>query len=388
MTIIIVIIILILIVMGLMLYNYQLGKKIDSFSNTNQQIVNLNILQDFIDSIGEDCPPGEKIKRINDILIEKYEIKYSTIVTYNGSEYEIRATNVEEKHWDTLKKLYTNEEFADSIQTATMKYITTENEGERLPYLESEFARAKSAMFFPLYIDNVYIGYWIIEGSEPHEFDNIDTVILELMKNNIVLAIKTIASQVTLENIVRTDLFTGLNSAEYLYGEGKRIIDKYDISTICMFKIVNIQDINTQWGREYGNELITKISDVVKQNLNENYILVRYMGPKFVIVFAGIEKEGAKGFLEDLKLQIEAIKIMKKKEESNEESSNIENLDIENIDLENDESENNEDEEYVSPAVNIILTTYYKGTSIDGTTKKLEEVIDGIDGYLENIEDI
>ena len=32
-------------------------------------------------------------------------------------------------------------------------------------------------MFFPLYIANVYIGYWIIEGGLPHEFDNLDTTI-------------------------------------------------------------------------------------------------------------------------------------------------------------------------------------------------------------------
>ena len=33
--------------------------------------------------------------------------------------------------------------------------------------------RAKSAMFFPLYIDNIYIGYWIIESDIPHAFDEV-----------------------------------------------------------------------------------------------------------------------------------------------------------------------------------------------------------------------
>ena len=89
----------------LMLYNINLNKKIESFTITNQKIANYNILQDFIDAIGEDCPPDQKIKKINDILIEKYSIKYSTIVTYNGAEYVIRATNVDEKHWETMKKL-------------------------------------------------------------------------------------------------------------------------------------------------------------------------------------------------------------------------------------------------------------------------------------------
>jgi hypothetical protein len=41
-------------------------------------------------------------------------------------------------------------------------------------------------MFFPLYIDNIYIGYWIIEGSKAHEFDKVDTTVLEVVKNNII----------------------------------------------------------------------------------------------------------------------------------------------------------------------------------------------------------
>ena len=76
-----------------------------------------------------------------------------------------------------------------------------------MPYQKSEFARAKAAIFFPLYIDNVYIGYWIIEGTQPHEFDNLDVTILEVVKNNIVSVVKTVTTQQILENIVREDKY-------------------------------------------------------------------------------------------------------------------------------------------------------------------------------------
>ena len=72
---IIIIILLVAIIMGLMLYNMSIHKKIDAFKNINQQITSLNVLQDFMNTISETSSTDEKLKRINEILIEKYNIK-------------------------------------------------------------------------------------------------------------------------------------------------------------------------------------------------------------------------------------------------------------------------------------------------------------------------
>ena len=359
-----VIVILVLIILFLTIYNMLINRRIDRYNNLNQKVVSLNILQEFMDTVSQEKSVDEKIRRINEILIERYDIKYSTIVVYNGAEYIIKATNVDIKHWDTLKNLHTEEIFKDSIETATPKYITVEKEGDRLPYQKMEFGRAKSAMFFPLYIDNIYIGYWIIESGQPHDFDKIDTTILEVVKNNIVSVIKTMQNQAVIENIVRDDLFSGLKSAEYLYGEGKRILDKYTTSAICMFKITNLADINENYGRHTGNDVITKISDLIKENISQEYIFVRYMGPKFVIAFSGIEVDGIYDFIERIKSSIEEMQIKQSEQD---------------IYYDENEDENEEQEEevyYATPNVNFVATTYYKGTEIEGTTKKLEEYLD------------
>ena len=112
---IIIVLLLVAIIIGLMFYNMSIHKKIDSFKNINQQITSLNVLQDFMDTISETSSVDDKLKKINDILIEKYGIKYSTIVVYNGAEFVIRASNVAEKHWETLKNLQSEPVFADSI---------------------------------------------------------------------------------------------------------------------------------------------------------------------------------------------------------------------------------------------------------------------------------
>ena len=245
--------ILAIIAIGLLIYNILLHSKIQQYNNLSRQANNLRVLQDFLSTIGECSTVDEKITKINDILIEKYEIKYSTIVVFNGAEYEVKASNVDKKHWNALRKLQEVPMFKDSVATAVPKYVTVNSEEEKLPYQEMEFARAKSAIFFPIYIDNVYIGYWIIESGVPHDFDNIDTTIFEKVKENIVSVLKTVVHQKTLEAIVRRDLFTGLYSEEYLYAEGKKIIDQYTTSTVCMFNITNIEKINDEYSRKLGN---------------------------------------------------------------------------------------------------------------------------------------
>ena len=384
------IILLVIIVLILMIYNYSIHKKVDTFSNLNQRVTNLNVLQDFMNTLGDSLSIDEKIERINDVLINKYSIKYSTIVVFNGAEYEVKASNVEEKHWDTLKNLQSDPVFADSIKTAVPKYITVENDSEKLPYQKMEFGRAKCAMFFPLYIDNVYIGYWIIEGSRPHEFDNMDTTILEVVRKNIVTILKTVQSQQTLENLVRNDQFSGLKSAEYLYGEGKKIIDKSTTSAICLFKIVNLPEINEEIGRKTGNDVVTEISSFVKNNLSTEYVFVRYMGPKFAIVFSGVETKGAFEFMKSLKLQMEALNIQANLQDVNNFANfasgqpNISYTGNTNNIIDNGSEDviyNNKTEQQVSvkPKIRVVVATYYKGTSLDGAFKKIEEFIDKSD---------
>lgn len=303
---------------------------------------------------GENNSVNDKLRNINDKLIEKFDIKYSTIVVFNGAEYMIKATNVDEKHWQTLKNLHTEPIFKDSIATATTKYITIEKESERLPYQKMEFARAKSAMFLPLYIDNVYIGYWIIESNVMHAFDNVDTSIIEVIKENIVSVLKTVIYQNTMENIVRIDKFTNLYSAEYLYGIGKHTIDKYTTSTVCMMKIANLEEINENFSRKIGDKIVEEVSNKIKTSISSEYIFVRYMGPKFVIVFSGIEPEAVIDFLKDLKQSTEAI----------------------TVPFETQRKTKNKKAILVSPKLNFVLSTYYKGTGMEGVTKKLENYID------------
>lgn len=363
-----VVIILVFVIAVLTAYNMSIHKKIQDLRTMNQKIANLTIVQDFMNVAGSDLSVDDKIKAINDVIIEKYEVKYSTIVIFDGTEYIIKATNVDEKHWAVLSTLQEVDIFKDSIATGAPKYITVNNSEERLPYQQKEFARAQSAIFFPLYIDNVYIGHWLIESGIPHDFDNIDTTVFEIAKDNIITILKTVDYQKILENIVRKDLFSGLNTEVYLYGEGKKIIDKYTTSAICMFNIVNIREIN-RIDRELGNKVITEISKHIKNNISDSYLFVRYSGPKFVLVFCGVDTNSAIDFVSELKKSTEKLQISLKDQNFSEEE-------IAGQKEKKSTRKKKKDEIVVKPLLNCVVSTYYKGTGIEEVLKKLEQCVE------------
>lgn len=354
------IIVLIGIVVILIFYNISIKKKLTTFNNVSSKINKLNALQDFMNITGEDIAVDEKIRKINNVLIDKFEIKYSTIVVFDGAEYVLKASNTDEKYWKNLTNLHTEEVFKDSISTATPKYITIDSEEEKLPYQKLDFSRAKSAMFFPLYIDNVYIGYWIIESSVIHAFDDTDTTLLEVIKDDIVSILKTVSYQTAMESIVRTDQFTGLNSAEYLYGQAKATIDSEATSIVAMFKITNIEEINNTYSRITGNNIIISVANWAKTCIASTDIFVRYMGPKFVIVYVGKKEDEIIANLKSLKQDLEDTQVEY-------------------------EDTNTYEKSLVRPKINFAVGTYYKGTGIESVTKKLEEYLDKANKEEHNI---
>ena len=156
----------------------------------------------------------------------------------------------------------------------------------------------------------------------------------------------------------------------------KRIIDKYTISTICMFKIINIQQINKNYSRELGNKVITQISNFIKENLSKEYVFVRYMGPKFVIAFSGVEANSVADFLNDIKEKIEKMQISLTDEE------------IKVLDLDVKKTKKGNKEDVAIPRLNFVISSYYKGTGLEEVLKKLEEYLDNADPNESDITNI
>ena len=412
--ILIIIIIEITIILFLLGYNVHTNRNLEHVKKAKESFSRILVLRDIMNISASNKSSKDKMNELNNILIEKMNVDYSTIVYYNGLEYIIRATNIENIGIDNNAKDILNiqnlEIFKESIKNKEFKYITTEKEEEQLPYLESRKNEIKSVIFYPIISGKKYLGYWLIESKKRKAFENVDIQILENLKQSIRNTVEVLSYEEALETMVRDDKFSELKSMEYLQTEGKILLEKHIRPQIVMFRIDNLEEINEQFSRQAGNVLITEVTKKILSIIKGDNIFIRYMGPKFIIIFEDketnedIQKEKEyMTILKNIKEAVENIKLVQteqgvfKKEyldmiknASEEDEDMIDELDdldmlddtgdiaeieeIEDIAEENQDDQDSE-EIYIIPRLNIALKEYDKG-SLENICRKLESYLD------------
>ena len=134
-----------------------------------------------------------------------------------------------------------------------------------------------------------------------------------------------------------------------------------------MFRISNIEEINEKYSRKLGNQVIIDVSKGVQKNISKEYIFIRYMGPKFVIVFSGVSTESVVDFITNIKNNVESQKISLK--------DDFEEIDLEKLNSKKETKKKAKLQE-VNAKLNFVVTTYYKGTGMEEVLKKMEQYLD------------
>ena len=427
--ILIIIIIEITIILFLLGYNVHTNRNLEHVKKAKESFSRILVLRDIMNISASNKSSKDKMNELNNILIEKMNVDYSTIVYYNGLEYIIRATNIENIGIDNNAKDILNiqnlEIFKESIKNKEFKYITTEKEEEQLPYLESRKNEIKSVIFYPIISRKKYLGYWLIESKKRKAFENVDIQILENLKQSIRNTVEVLSYEEALETMVRDDKFSELKSMEYLQTEGKILLEKHIRPQIVMFRIDNLEQINEEFSRQAGNVVITEVTKKILNITKGDNIFIRYMGPKFIIVFDDCEntenQQNEKEYmimLKNIKEAVENIRLVQTEQgvfrkehldmirnaSSQDDEDMIDELDDLDIldkveeddeneeikiesesetetekesEIENEQEKEKQDIEelYIIPKLNIVLKEYDKG-NLENICRKLEEYLD------------
>ena len=298
--------IILILIVAIIITSFQ-KRQINSLKSVSKNVANMNILQNMLEIMSSKFSSDEKIKNLNDVIITNYGVKYSTISTFDGYEYDSTASNIEAIYRDRLKDIANENDFKVNISKNVSKYLTTAL-GKTLLYRSAVERRIKSAMFSPIYCNGIYLGFWLLEDTVSNAFDNIPKSELAKLKANIGIFLDIVGFQKSIEKAQNEDKQTGFYTNLYLYSGARKIIKNNENNTIAMVCLKNIPDINLKYGRNVGNAVLIKATNCIKNFVNKNIILIRYSGIKFLIIIPNMSSQASQPMIERLlaKLNLES----------------------------------------------------------------------------------
>ena len=206
--IVLVILLTIAVLAVLVLYYFQTSK-LEYYKTVSQNISTMAVIQQMFEIMGSSILSSkQKIENLNQVIIRSFGVKYSTIAVYDGTTYEIKATNVENTYLDSISQIAKEPDFKDNALRNVSKYITTSPD-KTLTYKSAIERQIRSCMFSPIYYNDMYLGFWVIEDEAESAFDNISKDDLAKLKNNMGVFIESIQNQGVIEMAENTDKLTG-----------------------------------------------------------------------------------------------------------------------------------------------------------------------------------
>ena len=268
------------------------------------------IMQRMFELMASTIPAHKKIEELNNIIIEVFNSKSSTISIFDGTNYEIKATNVEQMYLDSIKAIAEEADFKNNATNNVSKYLVAAG-GRLLGYKSAMERKIRSAMFSPIYYNGMYLGFWLLEDDAENAFDSISKEELSKLKDHIGVFIENVLSQESIEGAYNTDKQTGFYNNLYLYSTVRQQTAKEENSALTLMLLSNLPQINEEYGREVGNKLLEKAAKLMQEIFNESNIFVRYSGSKFCIVSPGISSETlhstVERYITNLKMQEEVV---------------------------------------------------------------------------------
>ncbi|MDD3150381.1 MAG: GGDEF domain-containing protein [Candidatus Gastranaerophilales bacterium] len=162
----------------------------------------------------------------------------------------------------------------------------------------------------------------ILEGVTVRA-DSYDYILKPYKQEELKVRIKNLLKIKQLKNeinvVATTDELTGLYNRKYLHERLEAEISRakrYNLKLSCLLLDIDFfKVVNDMYGYDWGDVLLKKITEILKQYVRKEDILTRYGDEEFIIILPNTDEDNAYLFAERLRRDIEKMEFMPDGEE-------------------------------------------------------------------------
>lgn len=214
---------------------------------------------------------------INDMLIGVFGAKYSTIYIKSNDAY----VPVTPRHFSSdsiseeKKLIYAHKEASFVLNSESPIYPVSD-----------ESKAIHSCLGVPITMNSKPLGFVMIQHQKCHFFTEQHATFLASLANHIGVAIENNILYNQIKECASRDGLTNIFNKKYFFDTLHAIPDlEQDDYSIVMVDIDNFKKVNDTYGHPYGDEVLKKICEIIKNHTRPQDLVARYGGEEIIIYF-------------------------------------------------------------------------------------------------------
>ncbi|MCW2410717.1 diguanylate cyclase (GGDEF)-like protein [Sphingobium sp. B8D3D] len=229
---------------------------------------------------------------------------------------ERRGAVVEACHW--LAPRHSRPEFAPLACWALRRGLPHQPAGAQIDVPCEHLDQASGlpipdTLCLPLAAQRQVLGMLYFEPLRPDRHPPMPLALLQLVAENISLALGNLRLRDTLHEMAMTDPLTGLANRRRLDGQLVELITdaerKRKPISCLMIDVDHFKHFNDVFGHEAGDVVLRHVGAVLKDAMREEDLSSRYGGEEFLALLVGLDAEQAEKRAEMIRMQIANLQI-------------------------------------------------------------------------------
>lgn len=290
--------------------NNQLEEANNKLTSSLAEFYTLQQISQAITSIFD---MNELLKFVNDVIIGVMGVSHSTIALCYGpqNKLKVQVSSIFDKKDLAIVSDYIN---CDILKPSTEEgHSMIDNAVNEEDYPFTKGRNIEAMICVPLLAKGRALGIVLIEHSLKDAFDNENMRLLEVISQQVSIAIENARLYQQMHDLATLDGLTGAYNRLFfndkLQEEYKKAQEKgHDLSFIIL-DIDHFKKFNDTYGHLFGDLVLKSLSAFIMKTLRKEDVFARYGGEEFVILMPYTTLEQAKEKAEDLRIGVSQLNI-------------------------------------------------------------------------------
>ncbi|WP_255298494.1 sensor domain-containing diguanylate cyclase [Brevibacillus dissolubilis] len=272
------------------------------YQQSRNLIRELRLINEMAQQLNRSLNLDEILSFVTNMLLNQFDAEYCAILrkTEEGNHLEVLCSS---NPTDVGRWVPIEEQPITDMVTEKRAVILANPSVETMPFSLVEFA---SLMGVPLMQGTDVTGVLLVADSRGHFFSFDDFKLLEIVGQHTSLAITNALLHSEVRRMVITDNLTGLYARKFLNDKVHESLGKDSSGSLILIDIDFFKKVNDTYGHQVGDEILIRVSSLIKQSIRESDIAARWGGEEIAIYLPRVDLEKAAEIAERMRRLVES----------------------------------------------------------------------------------